>query len=91
MIDYIEKECNFEDAKPFFRELFTPYKREQSNYTSEQIEKLTKLKLLQNNPYIDVESVVVYISNKGISFDDQETIEQIMMQDILTEVDNEFG
>ena len=71
--------------------MFTPYKREESIYTSEQIEKLTKLKLLQNNPYIDVESVVVYISNKGISFDDQETIEQIMMQDILTEVDNEFG
>ena len=87
----MENECNFNDAKEFFEDLFTPYKREPVEYTQEQVQNLTKLELLQNNPYIGIESVVTYISNNGISFDDKESIEKIRMQDVLTEIDNEFG
>ena len=83
--------CNFADAVKFFKELFTPYKREDSSYTSEQIKSLTQHEILQENPYIGLESIVVYMANKGIRFDDLESIKKIRMQDVLTEVDNEFG
>ena len=42
----MENECNFNDAKEFFEDLFTPYKREQVEYTQEQVQNLTKLELL---------------------------------------------
>ena len=56
-----------------------PYKREEASYTAEQITNLTKQELLQDNPYIGIESVVVFMTNKGISFDDQEAIKKIRM------------
>ena len=61
------------------------------SFTPEQVVSLTKLGILKDNPYIGLESIVVYICNNGISFDDLEAIEKIRMQDVLTEVDNEFG
>ena len=91
MISHLEKFCNFEDAVKFFKELFTPYRRDNSCYTSEQIKNLTQHEILHENPYIGVESIVVYMANKGIRFDDQESIKKIRMQDVLSDVDNEFG
>ena len=91
VITFLENKCNFEDSKQFYSELFNPYKRKPVEYTEKQIQKLTELDLLKNNPYIDLQSVVVYISNNGISFDDTEAIQKILMQDVLTEVENYFG
>ena len=61
------------------------------SFTPEQVVSLTKLGILQDNPYIGLESIVVYICNNGISFDDQEALEKIRMQDVLSQVDTEFG
>ena len=61
------------------------------SFTAEQVVRLTKLGILKDNPYIGLESIVVYICNNGISFDDLEAIENIRMQDVLTQVDSEFG
>lgn len=33
----MEKECNYTEAKEFFEEFFTPYKREPVEYTQEQV------------------------------------------------------
>ena len=35
IISYIEEQCNIDDAKSFYKELFTPYRRKESSYTSE--------------------------------------------------------
>ena len=35
--------------------------------------------------------MLVYIANHDISFDDQEALDKIRMQDVLSEVDYEFG
>ena len=35
VIACMEEKCSFEDAKDFYRELFTPYKREPVEYTQE--------------------------------------------------------
>ena len=42
----MEQSCNYNDAKIFYKELFTPYKRETVSYTSEQVAGLLKLPLL---------------------------------------------
>ena len=92
LITHIEHNCNFKDAKRFFKGLFKPYQRKEDiSFTTEQVVNLTKLEVFRDNPFIGLESIVVYICNNGISFDDQEALEKITMQDVLSQVDTEFG
>ena len=91
LISYIENECNFDLVKEFYKEMFSPHKRIDVSYTPQQAVRLTKLKIFQDNPLLGIDQFIVFVSNKGIDFDDQVAIDKIQAQDVLSQVQEQFG